>query len=409
MTIPRPWLVFTAAPHRMMFFGGAVQLVVVLLYWSAELAGRYTGAWSPPATVIPALWAHMALMLYGLFGFFFFGFLMTTYPRWMRGKEIPRPAYVRTFLLLAAGTLLFYLGLFTAVPVLLAGVVLWLAGMASGMAALWRVYRTAPTDDRFYETWLNGAFCAGWLGLAAFAAWLLDPRPLWLQLSLNLGLWLYLAPVLSTVAHRMIPFFTGVVVPDYREVRPRWSLWLLNGGLVLHGLLALLDLRPWLFAVDLPLAALAFWHSRAWRFRAALSVRLLAVLHIAYLWFGIALLLYGLQSLALAVTGTLWLDKAPLHAFGIGFVTSMLIGMASRVSLGHSGRPLEADTFIWICFLGVSLTALLRIAGEWPPLWPALGVHPNLLAALAWLGFVGAWVARFLPIYLRPRIDGRPG
>lgn len=407
---PGTWAVLTAAPHRLMFFGGALQLLFTLLYWGAELAGRHTGLWLPPATTVPALWAHVALMLYGLYPFFFLGFLMTTYPRWMNGPEVPRQRYLTAFLLLAGGTLLFYLGLFAAKVLMMVAVGLWLAGLAAGLTALWRVYRAAPaTSDRFYERWLNAAFVAGWVGLACYGLWLVQGSPLTLRASMEMGLWMFLTPVLVTVSHRMIPFFSGCVLPDYREVKPRWSLWLLNGGLALHGLLAILELRGWLFVADLPVAALALWHTRDWRFRASFRVGLLAVLHVAFLTFGVAMLLYGLQSLALTLTGQLWLARAPLHLLGIGFITAMLIAMATRVSLGHSGRPLTLDAYGWACFLGICLAALLRVRGEWPPLAERLPLHPNLLAALVWLTATAAWLARFLPIYLRPRADGRPG
>ena len=42
MSRPAQQPVFSAAPHRMMFFAGAVQMVVVLLFWGTELVGRYT-------------------------------------------------------------------------------------------------------------------------------------------------------------------------------------------------------------------------------------------------------------------------------------------------------------------------------------------------------------------------------
>ena len=43
---------------------------------------------------------------------------------------------------------------------------------------------------------------------------------------------------------------------------------------------------------------------------------------------------------------------APLHTFAIGFFASMVLGMASRVTLGHSGRPLVLDNFTWLLFIG---------------------------------------------------------
>jgi uncharacterized protein involved in response to NO len=138
-------------------------------------------------------------------------------------------------------------------------------------------------------------------------------------------------------------------------------------------------------------------------------VRLLAVLHIAFLWLGIAMLLYGLQSLMLFITGNLVLGRAPLHALGIGFLASMVLAMASRVSLGHSGRPLVADNLTWYCFLGLGLATLLRMASELPFEGPATRQMLNIGAATVWLACTGLWVWRYTPFYLRPRKDGKEG
>jgi len=152
---------------------------------------------------------------------------------------------------------------------------------------------------------------------------------------------------------------------------------------------------------------MAIHHSRLWKFRRSFEVRLLAMLHIAFLWFGVAMALYTVQSLALLV-GNVWiLGRAPLHALGIGFVTGMMVAMASRVTLGHSGRALEADNLTWRVLFGVNLAAALRIGAEFLP--PAIAGTLNVLAAATWLAALAPWAWRYLPMYLRPRIDGKPG
>ncbi len=393
----------------MMFFAGAVQLVATLLFWSAELAGRYISGWLPPPTVIPATFAHTFLMPYALFPFFMFGFLMTTYPRWMKGGEIPRHRYSTAFVLLAAGVVLYYLGLYLSKNLLTAGVTLLLAGWGAALRALYIVYRQAPATDKRYETVLNFALGAGWIGLLCYLLWLITSHPVLLNLSQQIGIWLFLVVVLVTVSHRMIPFFSSSVLDNYKVVQPRWTLPLLLIGVTGHLLLTLAELYQWLFVFDLPLAFLGLYHSLVWKFFRSFKVRLLAVLHIAFLWWSIAMLLFSAQSLALLIGAENILGKAPMHALGIGFIASMSIGMASRVTLGHSGRPLILDGFSYACFLGVTLTALLRIAAEIPSLAESIGVSFNLLAAGTWLLFMGAWVSRYAPMMLRPRIDGKAG
>ncbi len=401
------WEVFTAAPHRVMFFGGVCQIVATLLWWSVELMGRYTDWWAPLSPTVSATWAHAFLMLYGLFLFFIFGFLMTTYPRWMNGPLVERRHYVTAFVLLFGGLALFYLGLFTDRYVVALGVALFLSGWAVGIAALWRVFRLAPAKDKSYERWLNLAHCLGWLGGAMYLVWVLVPTWELLQLSLHMGLWLFLVPVFITVAHRMVPFFSYCVLPDYEQIQPTWSLPVIWIGLATHAAMEYLGATAWTFIVDLPLAAIIFWHSAAWKIRRSFSIRLLAVLHIAVFMCGIALTLYGLRSLAILIDGADLLGRGPLHVLVIGFLGAMVVGMATRVSLGHSGRELQMDTYNWVCFWGMIVVAVIRALSEIPVFNELINL--NVVAALGWLIVASAWALRFGPVYLRPRVDGNPG
>ncbi|MEK7785842.1 MAG: hypothetical protein AAB658_10560, partial [Chloroflexota bacterium] len=67
--IPRPtlapsrWQVFAAAPHRMMFFAGALQVILVMGLWLLELAGR-AGWWPTLSLAVAPTGAPMYLMLF---------------------------------------------------------------------------------------------------------------------------------------------------------------------------------------------------------------------------------------------------------------------------------------------------------------------------------------------------------
>jgi uncharacterized protein involved in response to NO len=199
------------------------------------------------------------------------------------------------------------------------------------------------------------------------------------------------------------------VIEDYSVFQPRWSLALMLTGCVIHLLLQLNYLIEWLFVVDLPMALVAWYHSYRWGLHRSLDNKLLAVLHIGFVWLGIGLALFSVQSLYLQFNAALILGKAPLHAITIGFVSSMLIAMASRVTLGHSGRALHLDTLSWWLFIGLQVTAILRVLADVNQLSSLAGLSLNVLAALTWVLVLGAWVIRFAPIYLRARIDGKPG
>ena len=408
VTLMSHWNTFTAAPHRMMMFGGALQLVLALLYWTAILAARAAGAQLPLETVFPGNWAHGWLMLYGLFPYFIFGFLMTTYPRWMNGPLVERPRYIAAFLCMAAGSLLVYVGLFTQDMLVGLGALLHACGWGIGLSELYRVFRTATNPMKTHERFLNVYLLIGGLGMLSFAAGVLLRLPAAVQTALTLGLWGFLLPVMITVAHRMLPFFSSNVIKPYTIYSPDWVLPALPTLIAGHVLVDFLALSQWRFLFDLPLAGIAFYLSWRWGFARSFQARLLAVLHVAFLWFGIGMTLYALDSLMIfANAGAL--GRAPLHALGIGLIAGMTIAMASRVTLGHSGRPLVADTLVWLVGWGLHLTALVRILGELSATYELLFLPTNLWAALLWLASVIPWALRFAPMYLLPRIDGRPG
>lgn len=404
--VPPPglWQAFSAAPHRMFFAGGLVFLLLDLLWWSAELLGRYSGLWPSLPVALPAAWAHAFLMVYGVFPFFVFGFLFTVYPRWMRTPVVPRRLYVAAFLLLAGGMLAVYLGLWTHRWLVLAGMALFLAGWSVALYALLRSYLAAEVERTDYENIFNFNLLAGWAGVLWYFAGLLGGHWLWLHYAVQLGLWVFLVPLLVGVCHRMIPYFSSAVLKNYVIYRPFWIVPAILAGGVVHAWFSAQTEWAWRLAGDLPLMGLAFYLSYRWEFRRSFQDRLLAVLHLAFLWLGIALLLFNLQSAWLLAGGQMILGKAPLHALSIGFMLSLVVAMASRVMMGHSGRLLLADNLTWYAFWGVGAAALLRMAAEIPGL-EAL----NLGAAFLAVTVAAVWVWRYLPILWQPRVDGEAG
>ncbi|MBI3571700.1 MAG: NnrS family protein [Gammaproteobacteria bacterium] len=389
----------------MMFLLGALQAVLVMLFWFAELLAR--AGWSSPLSlVLPSNWAHVFLMLFGLFPFFIFGFLLTVYPRWMGGEVVPQARVVSAFGLLAAGMILFYAGLFISPLVMALALALQFAGWGAVLYSLLAVFRRAPRRGP-HERLLNLALAAGMLGIACFLVGVLHGTPSAFRLAREIGLWLFLVPVVFLVAHRMIPFFSQSALMNYMMVRPAWGPPLMVICVVAHAALEIGGLSAWRFLADAPLAVAALHHSWVWQFRRSFHARLLAMLHIAFLWLGIGMTLYTVQSLALLVSGVDYLGRAPLHALGIGFFTGMVVAMASRVTLGHSGRPLEANDLTWRVLAGVNIAATMRIAAEL--LSGGVGGILNVLAAVTWLISFLLWVWLYAPMYLRPRMDRRPG
>lgn len=107
--------------------------------------------------------------------------------------------------------------------------------------------------------------------------------------------------------------------------------------------------------------------------------------------------------------GKIMFGLAPLHALAIGFFASMILAMASRVTLGHSGRPLELDRPTWLLFLGFQATAIIRVIADVLPSAAVILPVLYVAAGLVWLVCFILWSIKYVPIYWRQRVDGKPG
>ncbi|HET7675978.1 MAG TPA: NnrS family protein [Gammaproteobacteria bacterium] len=397
-----------AAPHRPFFFFGAAQLVVALLFWLTVLLGWHSVAM--PALSVFGIAAHVFLMLYGLFTFFVFGFLSTVFPRWLATDPIPPRRYGPIACAMAAGIACFYAGIFTSSDIAVAGAVVFVAGWAGGLVTLLQVWRRSTRADKRFALFPFGCVSGGFAGACVYIAWLITQQPLLLDVATAAGLWLYLVPLIVAVSYRMIPFFSSNVLSGYTIVKPGWTLPATLACVVGHFGLTVSGNANWTVVPDLPLAVLAGWHAWRWGIVRALRVPLLGMLHLSFAWLAIAMGLYSADSVLRLLGSPAGLGFAPLHALGIGFVTGMVVAMASRVSLGHSGRPLVADGITLWTFAVVQVTAVVRVLAGVPPFqFTVASIWLLIAAAAIWLVAFIPWSLHFGRIYSRPRIDGRPG
>jgi len=392
----------------MMFVAGMLVSVAGGLWWAASLASRLWPALMPPVAVAP-VWAHAWMMVFGVLGPFIFGFLFTTFPRWQNGPEVRRAVYVPVFGLLVLSFLLALAGALASPTAFLGGVVVaslaWLAAWLVLLSVMLRA-------EKIVSHAVVAAAAVGLLALsqAAFAAGLWQDDAAILHAALRAALWGGLLPLVYAVCHRMIPFFTQSAVPVYTMVRPAW--WLVAFSLLClgHVGLSLAGAFGRLWAVDGPLAALALYGGLAWRPIKSRKVPLLWTLYVAYFWLPLGLGLQFAADLSFAFTGDWALGRAPLHALGIGFLSSLVLAMATRVTLGHSGRRLVMDRFTVACFVALQGAAVLRVASELlAGLAPPAVLPLVAAAALLWLAGMVPWALRYGRMLVLPRVDGRPG
>lgn len=201
---------------------------------------------------------------------------------------------------------------------------------------------------------------------------------------------------------RVIPFFTSLRLKRPKAQPSAWLERLAIGGvaaLVLIGLLGAAGLvMPALLTAALAISAgLAnLWRLARWEGGRTLREPLLWGLHASYAFVGLGLVMFGLAALG-ALPATL-----AIHALTVGGMGTMILSMLSRVSLGHTGRPIETLPGIGVALGMMLLAATLRALV--PTLWPQVTHWMLSLSILLWcLAY-----AVFLMHYAWPLLSSRP-
>ena len=234
-------------------------------------------------------------------------------------------------------------------------------------------------------------FHLGQLGVLHFAS------AIALQVALDLLLF-----ILVVMSGRVIPMFTNNGVPGVNATR-RPAL----ERLALFSVL-LLPLADALQLPAAPLIALTAVGCGAhlvrwllWQPWRTLRVPLVWVLHAAYLWVPVHLLM---RALAQFGVGTASLAT---HALTVGAAGGMIIGMMTRTARGHTGRPLRASRSDLACYMLVLSAALVRVFLPW--FVPAQTVNAVLGSAVLWSAGFGLYAVTYWTVLTRPRLDGKPG
>jgi uncharacterized protein involved in response to NO len=201
---------------------------------------------------------------------------------------------------------------------------------------------------------------------------------------------------------RVIPFFTERGLPGV--VMKRWRVieWLSPLSVILFLLVEFFLPDSLLSASLAALAActngirFAGWYTpRYWR------VPLLWVLHLGYGWIVVGFLLKVGAALG-AVP-----PQFTIHAFTVGGIGVLTLGMMARVALGHTGRPLKVSSAMVAAFAFVNLAAVTR--GLLPIVQPQWFSQLITASGVLWIAAFLIFVIIYTPILTQPRIDGRPG
>lgn len=384
--VPVPGFALWALGFRPFYLLASIFAALSVPLWVAQYSG-----YLPPLLVRGPTW-HGHEMLFGYTLAVVTGFLFTAGRNWT-GQPTPTGRALIAFVLLwIAGRVLMLTPYAT-----MAAVVNAAFPVAVGIALAIPLRNSRNRRNYFFVgllLLLGAAVLAmhlSWLGVLAW------PERASLQAGLDVVLF-----VLAVMGGRVIPMFTNNGIPGVRATRHPFVERVALGSVLLLLVADVLPTPESVIATIALVAALAhaarlyLW--QPWR---TLQTPLVWVLHAAYGWIVVYLVLRALAVLGL-VAGPL-----AMHALTIGAIGGMTIGMMTRTARGHTGRPLLADGFELTCYLLVQCAALIRVFGGL--LAPAAYLFTVIASGICWSLAFALYAVRYWPVLSRARLDGKPG
>lgn len=208
--------------------------------------------------------------------------------------------------------------------------------------------------------------------------------------------------VVCVITGRVVPMFTKNVTPGLVINIPRkFELTLLA--------VTALTLALWVLSAPAPLVLVAsvlaaLLHAvRLWMWHPQVTFKrpILWILHASYAWLPI-----GFTLLALAQVGWVAVSLA-VHAFGVGVIGGLIIGMMTRTARGHTGRPLQTSRAETLAYALVMIAAVLRVLiPALQPLWYARAIE---IAAGLWAVAFAIYLVVYTPWLMQTRLDGKDG
>lgn len=214
-----------------------------------------------------------------------------------------------------------------------------------------------------------------------------------------LRLALYLVVMLVAImGGRVIPFFTERGLEGVKTTTWPWLEILVIPSIVLLAISDVFLNMPAvtgmlaLFALILHGIRLSGWYTnKIW------TEPLVWILQAGYFWLLAGFLFKSLSLFQLSE------EIFSYHAFTVGGVGALTLGMMSRVSLGHTGRQMRVNAWMTLAFVMLNIAVIFRVV--MPVLFK--GQYMSFVTIAGWLWVLSfiIFVINYLPILVKSRVD----
>jgi hypothetical protein len=407
--------------YRRFFKAGiAIMLTVGCLWGAINLLQIALGKNFLQLRLLSSIHAHAHAMIFGWVGMFVMGFAYQSFPRF-KNTTLWRPGLANlSFYLLGSGIVA---GM--AAEMLLPTRISFVLGSVSGtvetmalvlfMLVLYRTARQSIEPHNPYEKFIASSFLWFLLGTVLEAVFFFgkatahSEHGMIMRIALidgplrDIQLLGFAALIIAGVSQRFVPHVYGLGSPKHD--RQTLIFWLINGSLLLNivSYELLLTTHNLYFAVGLELAYLLM---PLWAILLAMQIgvfrkptqpdRTFKFIRAAYVWLVIACGMMPLFPFYGALTHQVFAHTymgSHRHAFTVGFVSMMILGVSSRIVPILAGIDAKRMNSLWAPFLlfnvGCTGRVLLQILTDFVPsvAYPLIGITGFIeLIALVWWG-----------------------
>lgn len=384
-----------ARAFRPFFLAAGLYAPLAVAAW----LGVWLGSLPAPGWLAPASW-HAHEMLFGVVAAAIAGFLLTAAPVWT-GRPALRGAPLAALVALFAAGRLAMLAAGTLPKALVAA--LDLAFLPCVAAVLARTVWRSGQRQNYGVVALVGVLALANAGVHAQALGVTaDSASRALRFTADAVVLL-----IVVIGGRITPpFTTNALLRTGVTVSAASPPWLDRLAVSATALFAAVDLfaprtaASGAFATVAGLAVAA--RMTGWQTLRTGRDPLVWSLHAGMAWVALGLGLVAAGDLGGFVPAT-----AGLHALTAGAMGSMILAVMTRVSLGHTGRPLVLPRGAAAAYALVHAGAIARVGAALAPeetqrAWLVVG-------GLLWAAAFALFAALYARILLRPRVDGKEG
>ncbi len=381
---------FLSQPHQPFFVLGIFSSIITILIFALSYKGVFTLNISP-------LFFHVYSIIFIVFMSFFTGFLFTTYPRFTAQPSIDRSKYIKIFFTLSFSSVLFLTGSFISHFITIIAMAIILFTNYQIVSILNNIFNKSKASNLEDAFWILRAFKFGLFGnVLMFVSVFL---PTIETLAIAVSFFMFIIFLTFSVAQRMIPFFShSIEEKDQKFVSGVFVFFIIKTLLFTLNSYEYVKIAE--IAIDIILGLYMLGEFLKWKILHTNTHPILWILHLGLFWLPAA---FFVDAISLA--SELYLDTSfyflGLHLIALGFLTTILIGFATRVTYGHSGQPPQANGLvIWLFYFTqvVVLTRFLyslNIGFSW-----GLNFFFDI-SFTTWSILFILWGFKFLPILVR--------